>query len=91
MTGTFPDPACGGAHAGLSKVSVDMSYGERGSDRLDFSYSSEDFSFEKHRRKENSQNEHSAIGLFYLGIIYVDKVPETDPHVCTKVTSAVTY
>lgn len=91
MTGTFPDPACGGADAGLRKVSVDMSCSKRGSDRLDFSYNKKDFSFEKHLRKENSQNEHSATGLFYLGIIYVDKVPEIDPHVRAKVTSAVTY
>ena len=53
---------------------------KRENDCLDFSYNNTDFSFEKHLRIENSQNEHSAISLFYLGIIYVDKVPEIDPH-----------
>lgn len=67
----------GTTRAGLSGVDAVVS--RREADCSDFSYKSKGFSFEKYLTKENSQKGHSAISLFYFGIIYVDRVPEIDP------------
>lgn len=78
MMGTFPELVCVRAHEGLSEVSVDMSHRKR-EQLLELFFTILQIYLLKNTLGKKTVKM-SIMPSLYLGIIYIDKVPEADPH-----------